>query len=207
MVSGLYAIVDLPLRVEVPLAAFCEALVAGGARTLQVRAKGLDDQLVIEAARLVVASAGPARVVINDRIEVARALGLWVHVGQEDWAALDRAELDGVEFGLSTHSLAEIEKAADLPARYLGFGPVYGTESKPDAEPTVGVETLREAAERSRIPLVAIGGITPQRAQACARAGAAAVACISGLLAPTAEGVRSRAEQYVQAFGPVNVDD
>lgn len=199
MVRGLYAIVDLPLPVSVPLPAFCEALVAGGAQTVQVRSKQLDDRLFAEAVRVVAEFAGAARVVVNDRIDVARALGLWVHLGQEDWAALGPAELGDVPFGLSTHSVAQVEQAA-AAAQYLGFGPIYETNTKPDTEATVGLGRLREVSEITARPVVAIGGITPERAKDCVRAGASAIACISGLLAPTARGVEERAAAYARAF-------
>lgn len=200
MIQGLYAIIDLPLRVDLPLAAFCRALVAGGARTLQVRGKGLDDRSLAEAARIVLDAAGSVRVVVNDRIEVARALGTWLHLGQEDWAAANPEDLDGLVFGLSTHSRAQVEKALATSARYLGFGPVFETGTKLDAEATVGLSGLRDAATRSDRAVVAIGGITPARAKACVEAGAAAIACISGLLGPTVDAVQKNATAYARAF-------
>ena len=73
--------------------------------------------------------------------------------------------------------------AAGGPADYLALGPIFGTASKADAEPVVGLETLRRARSRTRLPLVAIGGIARDRAAEVIDAGADGVAVISALLA------------------------
>jgi thiamine-phosphate pyrophosphorylase len=122
--------------------------------------------------------------VINDRHWLAAELGAsGVHVGQTD-APLEevRQRLPrGVTVGVSTHTLAQALDAERRGADLIGFGPVFATRSKPDADPVVGVDGLREVCARLQIPVVAIGGIDLLRAPEVAGAGAPMAATISAL--------------------------
>jgi thiamine-phosphate pyrophosphorylase len=122
--------------------------------------------------------------VINDRPDVARlAEADGVHLGQEDlpWQAARAVVGPQVLIGVSTHSDAEIDAAQG--ADYIGFGPVFATASKPGSPlpPPHGIEGLRRAVQRSKAPVVAIGGIGAGQARDVALAGARCAAAIAQL--------------------------
>jgi thiamine-phosphate pyrophosphorylase len=161
------------------------AFVRGGAAVVQLRLKeaGAGEllRLAREARKL---CAGRALLLVNDRPDVARlAEADGVHLGQEDlpWPAARAILGPRALIGLSTHSDAEIDAAQG--ADYIGFGPIFATASKPGRPlpPPHGIEGLRRAVRRSRVPLVAIGGITIERASEVAGAGARCVAAIAQL--------------------------
>jgi thiamine-phosphate pyrophosphorylase len=164
------------------------ALARGGAELVQLRAKALPDGERLRAARAAVAAADEAGIalVVNDRVDVALLSGAHgVHLGQDDLPPRVARELLGARalLGLSTHTLAQLERAADEPVDYVAFGPVLATPSKENADPVVGVAGLAEARRRCRLPLVAIGGITPAAAGEVARAGADGLAVIAHVMA------------------------
>lgn len=122
--------------------------------------------------------------IINDHVDLALAVDAdGAHVGQRDLPveAARRVLGPGRLLGLSITSLPEYSAAACGLLDYLGVGPVFPTESKSDAAPATGIDLLRVIAERSPIPIVAIGGITIERAREVFAAGAAGVAVISAL--------------------------
>jgi thiamine-phosphate pyrophosphorylase len=193
----LYAIVDADAARAAGWAVpdLARAFLAGGARLLQVRAKTLASGAFLEACDAVVAEARAfgATVIVNDRADIARLAGAaGVHVGQDDLpVAAARAVLGDGVVGLSTHRPAQVEAALVEPIDYLAVGPVFGTTSKAAANPEVGLDLVRYAASAAlaraeageALPVVAIGGITLDRARAVIDAGAASVAVISDLLA------------------------
>jgi thiamine-phosphate pyrophosphorylase len=170
--------------------AFVEACLGAGARLFQLRAKHLDAGAFAAVARRVVARAGEsAAVIINDRVDVALVAGAaGAHVGQEDLApAAARAQLGGAAvIGLSTHTAAQVRAALREPVSYVAVGPVFGTRTKDTGYEAVGLALVAEARRLAgdRMPLVAIGGITPGRAADTCRAGADAVAVIGGVIGP-----------------------
>lgn len=185
--NGVYAIADGVRRVE--------AFVRGGAAVVQVRVKpqasgfrpqasglGTGDFLAIarEARKICTG----ALLFINDRPDVARLCGAdGVHLGQEDLPLAEARAIVGPEMiiGISTHSDEEIDAAQ--AADYIGFGPIFSTQSKPGAvlPPPHGIEGLCRAVRRSRIPVVAIGGITAANAAQVAATGARCAAAIAEL--------------------------
>ncbi|MCC6849092.1 MAG: thiamine phosphate synthase [Deltaproteobacteria bacterium] len=190
--SRLYAIVD-PLDTGRDPIALARAMVAGGARVLQLRLKATATGELLTASEKVreIAAAAGAIFVVNDRADVARACGAdGVHLGQEDLpVAAARAVLEpGRLVGFSTHSETQLAAARASGADYLAFGPLYATTSKSAADPVLGCERLRNARTLTTTPLVAIGGITAATAPAVLAAGADAVAVIAALVrAPDVE--------------------
>jgi thiamine-phosphate pyrophosphorylase len=182
----LYAIVD-PLdtgRSPIDLAA---ALLAGGARLLQLRLKAAPARELLEVARAVLplARQAGALLIVNDRPDVARAAGAdGVHLGQDDLpVAAARAVLGtGGIVGVSTHSVEQARAATAAGADYLGVGPVFETTSKVGALAARGLELVRAVRATVTPPLVAIGGITPGTAPDVRAAGADAVAMIAALV-------------------------
>ncbi|MCX5741347.1 MAG: thiamine phosphate synthase [Proteobacteria bacterium] len=160
IVDGFYAILD---RDDEGLA---RALVSV-ARVLQIRLKDAPvDELtrVARMARRVCDAAGVA-LVVNDRVDVALAIGAdGVHLGQTDLplAAARAIAGDRLAIGVSTHDLAQVRAAVAGGANYLGYGPVFPTRTKANPSPVQGLDALRAAVVAAgTVPIVAIGGITP----------------------------------------------
>ena len=182
------------------------AYLRGGVTFLQLRAKTMPGDTFLATASAVVqlAHRHGARVVVNDRADIARLAGAdGVHVGQEDLgpAAVRRIVGDVSIVGLSTHSIEQIDRAVGEPVSYVAVGPVFGTTSKDTGYGPCGLELVGEAARRARVrglPLVAIGGITLENAASVLAAGAASVAVIGDLLATGDPEARARA--FVERF-------
>jgi thiamine-phosphate pyrophosphorylase len=125
-------------------------------------------------------------VIINDRVDLARALGAQgVHVGQGDASPAEarRTLGDDAIVGLSITDRAQLTAVDPNVVDYLGVGPVFATSSKPDAAPALGLATLAEIARAVRLPVAAIGGITEENAADVIRAGADGLAVISAVCA------------------------
>ncbi len=162
------------------------AALAGGATLLQLRDKQASARSLVETARRLVALARPEGipVVVNDRVDVALAAGAdGVHVGEEDLAVGDARRILGPHavVGASAGTVEEAVQAQRDGADYVGVGPVFPTGTKPDAGAAIGLEGLSRIAGAVRIPVVGIGGITPDNAAEVVRAGAAGVAVISAV--------------------------
>ena len=167
------------------VARLCE----GGARLVQLREKVLPPREfyaeVLEALK--VARSFGARLIVNDRADVALAAGAdGVHVGQDDMPPEAVRELMGEEriVGFSTHSVEQASAAARLNVDYIAIGPVFSTKSKENPDPVVGLEGVRRVREAvgGSVKLVAIGGITSETAPSVLEAGADSVAVIGALL-------------------------
>jgi len=166
--------------------ALAVACLRGGARLLQVRGKDDSSARLISLVDNLVAAAHPlgGRVIVNDRADIARMAGAdGVHVGQTDLPVESVMELVGPSrsVGVSTHDRDQIDRALAGGARYVAVGPIFSTATKDTGYEPRGLELLRYAAGRGK-PIVAIGGITLDRAPAVVAAGASAVAVISDLL-------------------------
>jgi thiamine-phosphate pyrophosphorylase len=163
-------------------------LIGGGATFIQLREKHLSPREfygeAVEALR--VARARGAKLIINDRADIALALGAdGVHLGQDDMPPEAARELlgGGVVIGFSTHGVGQAVGAARLPVDYIAVGPIFATASKEKPDPVVGLEGLRRVREAvGSLPLVAIGGVTRENAPAVLAAGADSVAVIGALL-------------------------
>ena len=161
----------------------------GGARIVQLREKQKEArEFFIEAqAALQVARARGVRLIINDRVDLALALGAdGVHLGQEDLPPEAARGIlgPGAVIGFSTHNLEQALAAARLPIDYLALGPIFPTASKENPDPPVGLDGLRRVRRAvPRLPLVAIGGITLENAGEVLAAGADGLAVIGSLLA------------------------
>ncbi|MFN2530799.1 MAG: thiamine phosphate synthase [Pyrinomonadaceae bacterium] len=164
--------------------------VEGGASLIQLRDKSLSAGEFYQVARVAISVAGArnVRLIINDRVDIALAVGAdGVHLGQHDMPPAAARQLLGSEaiIGLSTHDLEQARAAVELPIDYLALGPIFRTCTKADPGPEVGLAGLQ--AVRSQIgefPLVAIGGISLANAQNVIKAGADSVAVVSALLSP-----------------------
>jgi thiamine-phosphate pyrophosphorylase len=173
--------------------ALADAYIAGGARILQLRAKSAPSGLFLKWSEEIVARARQAGaiLIVNDRPDIARLSNAdGVHLGQDDIDPMSARKLVGgnAVVGLSTHSLDQAKAAVGLPVDYVAIGPVFGTATKETGYSAVGLELVAAVRDVLReqtitIPLVAIGGITLDRAPDVIKAGASAVAVISDLVA------------------------
>ena len=190
--ARLNAIVDVEIAARgswapVDLAA---AYLAGGARFLQLRAKSLTGGQFLDLAWRVrdLTEAVGARLIVNDRADIARIVGAaGVHVGQDDLppAAVRTILGDTAIVGLSTHDRNQIERGVEEPVSYVAIGPVFETVTKTSGHVPVGLEGVRCAASLARprgLGVIAIGGITLSRAAGIIEAGATGVAVVADLL-------------------------
>jgi len=163
-------------------------LIDGGATVIQLRDKQLASTDFLREAEAALRIAHDNRVVliINDRVDIAISIGAnGVHLGQTDLPVVPARRLmkDRGIVGFSTHSLAQVRAALELPLTYLAFGPIFNTNSKRDPDPAVGIGQLRAAKSLvGALPLVAIGGITPDNVRAVLAAGADSVAVIGAII-------------------------
>ena len=158
-----------------------------GVGWIQIREKDLSGralaQLVGEALRRVPPS---CRILVNDRLDVACALGAGgVHLGEGSLSVQDarrllrgRSQTKNFLVGASTHSLEAAFSAEKAGADYVIFGPLYATPSKAPYGPAQGIARLVEVCRTVSLPVLAIGGITVDKARACLEAGAAGIAAI-----------------------------
>jgi thiamine-phosphate pyrophosphorylase len=189
--SPLYVICDAEAcrRAGWTLIDFASACLNGGARLLQVRAKAEPSSRLLDETLAIVERAGrEAQVIVNDRADIARlAEAAGVHVGQDDLAPAEvRSVLgDRAVVGCSTHTTTQFDAALSQPVSYVAIGPVFATTTKSTGYHALGLAPVADAAVRAArrgMPLVAIGGITLDRAEAVLAQGAASVAVIGDLI-------------------------
>lgn len=198
----------LPSRVYpvVANAAQVESLVDAGARLIQLRIKQEDGAaLRDEVARaLACCRRHDACLVINDHWRLAIELAAdWLHLGQEDLQTADVAAIRqaGLRLGVSTHSDDELSRALSVSPDYVALGPIYPTTLKQMRFGPQGLQRITQWKQRvAPRPLVAIGGITLERATGCLEAGADCVAAVSGLLAAPDPAARLR--EWLAALEP-----
>jgi thiamine-phosphate pyrophosphorylase len=190
------------------LPALADAYLAGGARFIQIRSKHAPSGIFLEMCEDLVARArkSGAIVIVNDRADIARlAAADGVHVGQDDLdpASARRILGSGAVIGVSTHSPDQVAAALSLPLDYIAVGPIFGTSTKDTGYRDVGTALVREAAgiirsAKASTPIVAIGGITLERAPEVIGAGAGSVAVISDLL--STGNPETRVRDYLRAL-------
>ncbi|HUJ78948.1 MAG TPA: thiamine phosphate synthase [Nitrospiria bacterium] len=182
--TGLYLIADRQACGSRPVAEVVRAATAAGVRWVQYRDKSSTRLVRYEEAlrlRRLTREAGAA-LIINDELDVAVAVEAdGLHLGQEDLPLpVARRWFGGRLIGVSTHTLEDARRAIDEGADYIAVGPIFATSIKSDRTP-VGCDAIRRVRALTSIPLVAIGGITPETIGETIRAGATSAAVISGL--------------------------
>ncbi|MDX2088534.1 MAG: thiamine phosphate synthase [Kofleriaceae bacterium] len=183
-IRGFYAVLD---RDDAQLA---RMLLGAGASVIQLRIKpevpvGAGALVNMGRALRVLCNEAGAALVVNDRIDVALAIGAdGVHLGQTDLALASARQIAGSRLwiGISTHNLPQVEAAVAGGADYLGFGPVFETRTKKNPDPVQGLGGLQDAVRAAKgTPVVAIGGITASQVPAVYAAGASAICAISAV--------------------------
>ncbi|HLH20991.1 MAG TPA: thiamine phosphate synthase [Chloroflexota bacterium] len=193
--AGLYLVTDDRQTPEARRRVVAEAL-AAGVRVVQLRDKtAMGGALLAEAEDLAaLCHAHGAVLIVNDRADVAVAAGAdGVHVGQGDLplAAARRVVGDDLLVGVSASFVEEAVAAERDGADYVGFGAMFATPTKEDAE-YAGPALLAEARERTRLPLVAIGGITAENAPAVLAARPDLLAVVSAVSGASEPGAAAR---------------
>jgi thiamine-phosphate diphosphorylase len=185
--SPLYAILEPSLAKGRSPTAILQALLKGGAGVIQLRAKEVASkelfEFAVEAHSLTRNAA--CLVIVNDRADIALASGAdGVHLGQEDLPLSVARRLLGPKMiiGISTHDLDQGREAEARGANYIGFGPIFGTNTKQTGYSPRGLSMLREIRKTVKIPIVAIGGITENNVAQVWDAGADAAAIISDIM-------------------------
>jgi thiamine-phosphate pyrophosphorylase len=202
----LYVILDSGLITTSNLA-FIEEMADAGVRLLQYRNKKTTSaRLLRDSCELGEASARRGMTfLVNDRADVALLANAdGVHLGQDDLPVESARKILGPEkwIGVSTHNVEQFRRAVETSADYIAFGPAFSTTSKDNPDPVVGTEMLRQVRGLTNKPIVAIGGITVERAREVIEAGADSVAVISDIM--TAEHPGTRAKEFLETLAAVN---
>ena len=185
----LYAIID-PTLLAISELALAESLAGSGVELIQYRDKTASSRRYFEISRQLSKVLGlcGARLIVNDRPDVALLAGAGgVHVGQEDLGVEDARAVCGADrwVGVSTHTLEQVAAADRTSADYIAFGPIFPTTTKQNPDAVVGTDLLRRVRKMTAKPIVAIGGITLERAEEVYRAGADSLAVIRDLICAT----------------------
>jgi thiamine-phosphate pyrophosphorylase len=180
-----------------------ERLASAGVGWIQVRDKRASGRELYEITVAALAAARPygAKVIVNDRVDVALAAGAdGAHVGQDDLPAEAARAILGPDriVGVSTHSVEQAVAAAGLPVDYIAIGPVFATSTKENPDPVVGLGGVAAVRDVVRLPVVAIGGITLERARSVVEAGADAVAIVGDLHA--GDSLEARAREVLEVL-------
>ncbi|ARN80574.1 thiamine phosphate synthase [Methylocystis bryophila] len=192
-----------PFYLIVDDALWLERLLPLGVKLVQLRIKDRTDGELRDAIRasLRLCARHGATLIVNDYWRLAIEEGCdFVHLGQGD---LDSADLEairaaGVRLGVSTHDEAELDRALALSPNYIALGPIYPTVLKAMTVAPQGLARIGEwKAKLGAIPLVAIGGLTPERAQACLKAGADSACVVTDVLRHA--NPEARAQQWLAA--------
>ena len=185
-IGVLHVITDTTLQSRFTHPQLAALAIQGGADTVQFRHKNGTTRELIQIAQEMqaVCTQHGVPLIVNDRADIALAVGAnGTHFGQDDMpVAIGRRILSAETIiGASARTEEKILEAISEGADYIGFGPIYQTSSKSDAETPKGLERLRRMCEIAKCPVVAIGGITLQTAAEVIQAGAHGIAVISAV--------------------------
>ncbi|HXN52079.1 MAG TPA: thiamine phosphate synthase [Candidatus Acidoferrum sp.] len=202
----LYVILDATLLNNSPHD-LARELAGAGVRLLQYRDKSASTRDLLTTSRELVSSLNStgSSLIVNDRPDVAALAGAaGVHVGQEDLEPQQARAVVGEEMwvGVSTHNLEQFRRAAATSADYIAVGPIFATTSKANPDPVVGLELIRQVRPLTDKPIVAIGGISLDRAASVIAAGADSVAVIRDVLCAAKPGEQAR--RYLETLNAVN---
>lgn len=197
----LHVITDVVLQTRWTHAEIARLALEGGADTIQYREKRplVTRELIADAAAVVdICRAAQALAIIDDRADVVAAIGATgIHLGRHDLPVDVARRLLGTDviIGGTANSLEEARTVWRTPIDYIGVGPVFGTASKANPAPVLGLAALAAIVAESPVPVIAIGNISPDRVADVLATGAYGVAVLSGVTC--AEDPRSAARAYV----------
>ena len=197
-----YVILDRAASRGRDLEEILQGAIAGGCRMVQLRDKTWASGRLLPLAERLRERCRHAAVtfIVNDRVDLALAVDAdGVHLGQDDLPPRAARPLlrRTMQLGLSTHSAAQAREAQANGADYVAVGAMFPTATKPDFE-LVGPELIRNVRPHVRVPLIGIGGITPDNVAEVIRAGADGVAVISAVCA--ADDPAAATRRFLQAI-------
>ncbi|MEI8139438.1 MAG: thiamine phosphate synthase [bacterium] len=185
--AGLYLVTSQALSAERTTVEIVRAALAGGVKLIQLREKSMplcDYVKLAEQIRAMTSSAG-CLLIINDRVDVALAVGAdGVHLGQDDFPIPAARRLaPEMIIGSSTHNVEEAVRAQNEGASYINIGPIYPTGTKVWKGEYLGLEGLRTIATVARIPFTVMGGIKKSHFPGLIAAGARTIALVTAVTA------------------------
>lgn len=159
----------------------------GGIQLIQYRDKSGERGRIYEYAERLreLTAQSKVKLIINDELDIAMAVGAdGVHLGQDDFPVAPARALLGEQaiIGLSTHNISEALAAKKEPVDYIGFGPIFSTETLQSDRLPLGIEAISKLCKKVNLPVYAIGGIQQSHVQAILNAGATGVAVASALV-------------------------
>ena len=209
----LYVITNRHQCASTPLVEVVSELLDAGVTAIQLREKDLDDTELLQLAQPIAELCRnyEAKLFINTSTRVARevgAAGVHLPANAENVGGVCNPDPVGgvcnpdadenLYVGCSVHSLDAAQRREAEGADFVTYSPIYPTASKPGYGPVVGIEGLAKIVKNVRLPVFALGGITPARVAECLAAGAFGVAVMSGIMSPT--DARQQAKRYFQAL-------
>lgn len=186
---NLYLITDRKLfSTQCSLYLALEDALKAGVKAIQLREKDLTVKKVFEMALWLrnLTREYEAKLFINDRADVALAVNAdGIHLSQNSIPvdAVKKITKNTLLIGVSTHNIEEAINAEKVGADFITFGPIYRTTSKPEYKNTTGVDIIRDLKMHISIPILAVGGIKPNRVKEVIDVGADGIALISAILA------------------------
>ncbi len=185
-IGRFHVLTDTVLQTKFSHLELANLAIEGGADTIQFRQKSGETREMIRVAGEIqdLCKKRGVTFIMNDRVDVAiacRADG--VHLGQNDFPIGLARKLMGEEaiIGGSASDLEEARKCLSEGVDYVGFGPVYPTTSKEDAGPAGGLDLLRQVVEEIPLPIIAIGGLSPENTPRVMKVGVHGIAVISAV--------------------------
>lgn len=204
----LYAITDRHQCVPTPLVDVISELLDAGVTAIQLREKDLDDTELLQLVEPIAEMCRnyEAKLFINtsdkmlqrSTMSIAGAAGVHLPANTAPIGEIKAQTTDDFYIGCSVHSLDAAQKREAEGADFVTYSPIYPTASKPGYGPAVGVERLAAVVEGVKLPVFALGGITPARVTECLAAGAFGVAVMSGVMVPT--NAKKQARRYLNTL-------
>lgn len=163
-----------------------KSAVDAGCKIVQYREKNKSArEMIKEAKKLKQICEGKAIFLVNDRVDVALAVGAdGVHIGQNDISVEDARRLTGPDkiVGLTVHNVKEAIRAEKMGADYVGLAPIYNTDTKEDSGIPCGPETIAQVRKNINLPIVAVGGVNKNNVKEVISKGADSVVSVSAVL-------------------------
>ncbi len=186
MVKGFYPILDVSYTPDYPAYQLAEDILSSGVGWLQLRQKNLSEGDFLKLAQKIsyLKIHNSFQFIINHFVDVALKIGAdGVHLGATSLSINSARKIMGDKaiIGASVHSLEEGIQKEEEGADYLTFGAIYPTATKEGGHPIQGLEKLKELCEKVSIPVIAVGGMTPERVKAVLKTGAAGFSVITAI--------------------------
>ncbi|MEM5871387.1 MAG: thiamine phosphate synthase [Candidatus Aenigmatarchaeota archaeon] len=184
--KGLYFITDRSLSKK-GVVEDVKAAISGGAKIVQYREKNLTMKEMVREAKEIskICKKNKVIFIVNDRVDLALAVEAdGVHLGQDDIDFFDARKILGKNkiIGISVSSIKEAKRFEKLGADYVSLGPIFATSTKKDAGEPIGIEAIKEAKKKLKIPFTVIGGINFENLRSVIEAGAESVCMISAII-------------------------